>query len=77
MAFPAVLVGEVAELLARAYVLASARGRLTTFTPDADVDVRHPTAPKPGVVRGALSSKSNPDERSRFLSFRIPRSSID
>jgi len=38
MAFPAVLIGEVAELLARAYVLASSRGRLTTFEPDADVD---------------------------------------
>ncbi len=38
MAFPAILIGEVAELLARAYVLASARGRLTTFEPDADVD---------------------------------------
>jgi hypothetical protein len=38
MAFPAILVGEVAELLARAYVLASSRGRLTTFKPDADVD---------------------------------------
>jgi hypothetical protein len=38
MAFPAILIGEVAELLARAYVLASSRGRLTTFEPDADVD---------------------------------------
>jgi hypothetical protein len=38
MAFPAILIGEVAELLARAYVLAAARGRLTTFEPDADVD---------------------------------------
>src|SRR5438876_12262895 len=38
MAFPPLLVGEVAELLARAYVLASSRGGLTTFKPDADVD---------------------------------------
>lgn len=38
MAFPPILIGEVAELLARAYVLASSRGRLTTFKPDADVD---------------------------------------
>src|SRR5438552_8016556 len=38
MAFPPILVGEVAELLARAYVLASSRGGLTTFKPDADVD---------------------------------------
>src|SRR5438874_13409124 len=37
MAFPPILVGEVAELLARAYVLASSRGGLTTFKPDADV----------------------------------------
>jgi hypothetical protein len=37
MAFPAILIGEVAELLARAYVLASSRGGLTTFKPDADV----------------------------------------
>src|SRR5579864_703722 len=32
------LVGHVAELLARAYVMASSLGRLTTFKPDADVD---------------------------------------
>src|SRR5438094_9603989 len=38
MAFPPILVGEVAELLARAYVLASSRGGLTTFKPDADMD---------------------------------------
>jgi hypothetical protein len=38
MAFPAILIGHVAELLARAYVLASSGGRLTTFKPDADVD---------------------------------------
>jgi len=37
-AFPPILVGEVAELLARAYVLASSMGRLTTFKPEADVD---------------------------------------
>jgi len=36
--FPPILVGEVAELLARAYVLASSLGRLTTFKPEADVD---------------------------------------
>jgi hypothetical protein len=38
MPFPAILVGEVAELLARAYVLCASKGRLTTFKPDADVD---------------------------------------
>jgi len=37
MAFPAGLIGQVAELLARASVLASSGGRLTTFKPDADV----------------------------------------
>ena len=38
MAFPAGLIGQVAELLARASVLASSGGRLTTFKPDADVN---------------------------------------
>lgn len=32
------LIGEIAELLARAYVLASSAGNLTTFKPDVDVD---------------------------------------
>jgi hypothetical protein len=38
MGFPPLLKGEIAELLVRAYVLASGDGRLTTFKPDADVD---------------------------------------
>lgn len=38
MRFSPTLVGQVAELLARAYVMASSLGRLTTFKPDADVD---------------------------------------
>ena len=36
--FPPLLLGQIAELLARAYVIASGGGRLTTFKPDADVD---------------------------------------
>jgi hypothetical protein len=38
MGFAPLLKGEIAELLVRAYVLASGGGRLTTFKPDADVD---------------------------------------
>src|SRR6266702_75503 len=51
MAFPAILIGEVAELLARAYVLASSRGRLTTFKPDADVDHKDFIVDKRGGYR--------------------------
>lgn len=53
MAFPAILVGEVAELLARAYVLASSRGGLTTFEPDADVDHKDFIVDKRGGDRHA------------------------
>jgi hypothetical protein len=53
MAFPAILIGEVAELLARAYVLASSRGGLTTFKPDADVDHKDFIVDKRGGDRHA------------------------
>lgn len=38
MRVPPLQIGEIAELLFRAYILASPGGRLTTFKPDADVD---------------------------------------
>jgi hypothetical protein len=53
MAFPTILIGEVAELLARAYVLASSRGGLTTFKPDADVDHKDFIVDKRGGDRHA------------------------
>lgn len=38
MGAPPGLIGQIAELLFRAYVMALAAGRLTTFKPDVDVD---------------------------------------